>query len=349
MNIPPVVYEKILRPILFQLDPETAHHVAMFWLRFLAKNKPLLNLLTVPPDPSLRKTVFGLNFPSAVGLAAGFDKNALALPAWPAMGFGFIEAGTITAQAQPGNPKPRIFRIPESGALINRMGFNNDGADAVAVRLGKLKATGNWPAVPVGLNIGKTKVTPIEEATADYLYSFEKLFPYADYFVLNVSSPNTPGLRTLQNKAALDELFKAVQRKNKELSGRAPAVLKPVLVKIAPDLEFSQIDEILELVWVYEIQGVIATNTTLDHSGIPKSKWQQGGLSGMPLRQKSTEIVRYIATKSSAPVIASGGIFDADSAKEKMDAGASLVQLYTGFVYKGPALVREVRAAIGER
>jgi len=363
MNIPPVIYEKILRPLLFRLDPETAHHVAMFWLRVLSKNSLLLNQLAVPVDSRLEKKIFGLTFPNAVGLAAGFDKNALALPAWAAMGFGFVEAGTITAQAQPGNPKPRIFRIPESGALINRMGFNNDGADAVASRLGKLNADGRWPAVPVGINIGKTKVTPIEEAAGDYLYSFEKLFSYADYFVLNVSSPNTPGLRTLQNKAALDELFKAVQGKNSELSilngayrhgpdavsqgpGSQPA-LKPVLVKIAPDLEFSQIDEILELVQAYEIQGIIATNTTLDHSGIPKSKWQQGGLSGRPLRQKSTEIVQYIASKTSAPVIASGGIFDADSAKEKIDAGASLVQLYTGFVYRGPALVREVRAAVG--
>jgi dihydroorotate dehydrogenase len=203
--------------------------------------------------------------------------------------------------------------------------------------------------VPIGINIGKTKVTPLEEATGDYLYSFEKLFPFADYFVLNVSSPNTPGLRTLQNKAALDELFKAIQEKNAGLStqGAGASSLKPVLVKIAPDLEFSQIDEILELVGLYKIDGVIATNTTLDHSGIPEAKWQQGGLSGMPLRKKSTEIVRYIASKSSVPVIASGGIFDAGSAREKIDAGASLVQLYTGFVYKGPAIVREVRAAVG--
>lgn len=347
MEIPPVVYEKFLRPLLFRLDPESAHHVALFWLRILSRNSVLLKLLTVQPDPRLEKKVFGLTFPNAVGLAAGFDKNALALPAWAAMGFGFIEAGTVTAQAQTGNPQPRIFRIPECGALINRMGFNNDGADVIAERLSRLKEDGRWPAVPVGLNIGKTKVTPIEEATGDYLYSFGKLFHHADYFVLNVSSPNTPGLRTLQNKAALDELFKAIQEKNRELSGGAPASLKPVLVKIAPDLEFSQIDEILELVGIYEINGVIATNTTLDHSGIPHSKWQQGGLSGMPLRQKSTEIVRYITSKCSVPVIASGGIFGADSAKEKLDAGAAMVQLYTGFVYKGPALVREVRAAIG--
>ena len=343
MNIPPVLYEKILRPLLFKMEPEAAHHFAMLWLRMISGNKLVLNQLAVPACPRPSKKVFGLTFSNPVGLAAGFDKNALALPAWAAMGFGFVEAGTITAQAQPGNPRPRIFRVPENCALINRMGFNNHGADAIAERLGRLKRSGRWPGIPVGLNIGKTKVTPIGEATEDYLYSFEKLFPFADYFVLNVSSPNTPGLRTLQNKEALDGLFKAIRKKNKELTGPEPAELKPVLVKIAPDLEFSQIDEILELVWVYEIQGVIATNTTLDHSGIPESKWQQGGLSGMPLRKKSTEIVRYITQHSKASVIASGGIFDLEGAKEKMDAGASLVQIYTGFVYRGPALVRELR------
>ena len=342
MNIPPIVYQKILRPFLFQLNPEAAHHVAMFWLRLLSQNRFLLNQFAVAPDTGLEKKVFGLTFPNAVGLAAGFDKNALALPAWAAMGFGFIEVGTITAQAQPGNPKPRIFRIPENGALINRMGFNNDGADAVSDRLQGWKSAGLWPTVPVGINIGKTKVTPIEEATSDYLYSFARLFRYADYFVLNVSSPNTPGLRTLQNKEALEELFKAIQAKNQELS-HSP---KPVLVKIAPDLEFAQIDEILELVQAHGIAGIIATNTTLDHSGVPEPKRQQGGLSGMPLRARSTEIVRYITAKSSIPVVASGGVFDAESAREKLDAGAALVQLYTGFVYNGPALVREVRAAL---
>ena len=342
MNIPPIVYQKILRPFLFQLNPEAAHHVAMFWLRLLSQNRFLLNQFAVAPDTGLEKKVFGLTFPNAVGLAAGFDKNALALPAWAAMGFGFIEVGTITAQAQPGNPKPRIFRIPENGALINRMGFNNDGADAVSDRLQGWKSAGLWPTVPVGINIGKTKVTPIEEATSDYLYSFARLFRYADYFVLNVSSPNTPGLRTLQNKEALEELFKAIQAKNQELS-HSP---KPVLVKIAPDREFAQIDEILELVQAHGIAGIIATNTTLDHSGVPEPKRQQGGLSGMPLRARSTEIVRYITAKSSIPVVASGGVFDAESAREKLDAGAALVQLYTGFVYNGPALVREVRAAL---
>jgi dihydroorotate dehydrogenase len=320
----------------------------MFWLRTLSGSRFLLNLLAQPGVPGRERKVFGLTFPNPVGLAAGFDKNAEALPAWAAMGFGFIEAGTVTARAQPGNPRPRIFRIPESGALINRMGFNNDGADAVAGRLARLKQSGRWPAAPVGLNIGKTKATPLEQATGDYLYSFEKLYSLADYFVLNVSSPNTPGLRTLQNKASLDALFKAVQQRNAELSAPNDLhAIKPVLVKIAPDLEFSQIEEILELVGAHHIAGVIATNTTLDHSGIPESKWQQGGLSGRPLRKKSTEIVRFIAERSRTPVIASGGIFDAESAREKMDAGAALVQLYTGFVYRGPALVREVREALG--
>ena len=227
------LYRKLIRPALFSVDPERIHHLAMAGLRGLAA------LPWRPqPDSRLAREVFGIKFPNPIGLAAGFDKNALVLPAWEKLGFGFVEAGTITAHGQPGNPKPRLFRVCEKEAIINRMGFNNDGAEAIAARLSQLKSSGRWPSVPIGLNIGKSKITPIEEASADYIFSFEKLFPYADYFVLNVSSPNTPGLRALQGKEALDELLGAVQKRNRELS--AGASLRPVLLKIAPDLEFPK-------------------------------------------------------------------------------------------------------------
>jgi dihydroorotate dehydrogenase len=335
------LYE-LLRPLFFRLDPETAHHFAMFWLEHLPSF--LLELFAAGADKRLEREVFGLKFPNPVGLAAGFDKNAEALRAWQALGFGFVEAGTITARAQPGNPKPRVFRIPEHEALINRMGFNNDGSEVIARRLGMLKASGRWPSIPIGINIGKSRVTPLEEATADYLFSFEKLFAAGDYFVLNVSSPNTPGLRTLQNRGALEELFKAVQEKN--FAKLAP---KPLLVKIAPDLEFAQIEEILGIVEAHKLAGIVATNTTLDHSGVPESERREGGLSGKPLRQRATEIVRFIASKSRVPIVAAGGIFDADSALEKLDAGASLIQIYTGFIYRGPALVKEICVALSGR
>jgi len=333
------VYDYFLRPLLFRFDPETAHHLAMAGLRLLAK-------LPIRPwhDPRLARTVFGLRFPTPVGLAAGFDKNAVALPAWQALGFGFVEAGTITALPQSGNPKPRIFRLPEIGGLINRMGFNNDGSDAVAARLEALKDSGLWPTIPVGINLGKSKITPLEEATGDYLRSFERLFALGDYFVLNVSSPNTPGLRSLQGKQELDQLLGAVQAAN-----RVKPQPKPLLLKIAPDLEFAQIEEILELVTAHRLAGVIATNTTLDHSPVPAGRDETGGLSGRPLRARSAEIVRFITRRTELPVIAVGGIFDADAALEKLDAGAALVQLYTGFIYRGPALVREICNALVDR
>jgi len=296
------------------------------------------------PDPRLARTLFGLRFPSPVGLAAGFDKNAVALPAWEKLGFGFIEAGTITASAQPGNPRPRIFRCPAQSAIINRMGFNNDGAPAVAARLAQLRDSGRWPAIPVGLNIGKTKVTPIEQAAADYLSSFEQLFPFADYFVLNVSSPNTPGLRALQDAAALDQLLRVIQQRNRELS--PASALRPVLVKIAPDLDWPQIEEIIALVEQRALAGIVATNTTLDHSAIPAPLRQEGGLSGLPLRARSTEIIRFIAKRTRRPIIAVGGIHDAASAMEKLDAGAALLQLYTGFIYEGPSLIRQIHSAL---
>jgi dihydroorotate dehydrogenase len=297
-----------------------------------------------PSDPSRAREVFGIRFPNPVGLAAGFDKNARVLPAWEKLGFGFVEAGTITAAGQPGNPRPRIFRLPAQQALINRLGFNNDGAEAVAARLALLKASNRWPCIPIGLNIGKTKVTPLEEAAGDYLFSFEKLFPFADYFVLNVSSPNTPGLRALQDAAALDQLLGAIQQRNRELS--ATPRLRPVLLKIAPDLEFPQIEEIIALLLRHGLAGIVATNTTLDHSSIPEALRREGGLSGAPLRARSTEIVRFIAGLTDLPIIAVGGIHDAASAMEKFNAGAALVQIYTGFIYEGPALIRQIASAL---
>jgi len=350
MNISRTLYRNLIRPAFFQMDPEKVHEFAMLWLRILAANPSLVNLIARPNDPRLERTVFGLKFPNPVGLAAGFDKNAVALLAWEALGFGFVEAGTITAHGQPGNPKPRIFRLPEMEAVINRMGFNNEGAAAVAERLSRVKESGRWPRIPVAMNIGKTKVTPLEEATGDYLTSFERLYPFGDYFVLNVSSPNTPGLRTLQNKDSLGELFKAIQEKNRQISTTAGSQsLKPVLVKIAPDLEFEGIEEILTLISEHQIAGIIATNTTLDHSSVPQGKDQQGGLSGNPVRKRSTEIVRFIASKTSVPIIAVGGIDDADSAKEKLDAGASLIQVYTGFIYQGPSLAKDICDGLLER
>lgn len=334
-----LLYKSVARPLMFRLNPESAHELAMFGLRVLPA--PLLRLLGSGSANGSPVELFGLKFPNPIGLAAGFDKNAVALPAWEALGFGFIEAGTITAHGQPGNPKPRIFRFPDLEALVNRMGFNNDGSEAVAARLEALKRSGRWPGIPVGINIGKTKLTPLEQATEDYVHSFGKLFPYADYFALNVSSPNTPGLRTLQNKESLGELFAAIQRRNAELSGTGRR--KPVLVKIAPDLEFGQIEDVLGLIGEHGIDGIIATNTTLDHSCVEAARRREGGLSGRPLRNRSTDIVRFIAGRSRVPIIGVGGIYDADSALEKFDAGASLVQLYTGFVYEGPSLIAAIQ------
>ena len=321
--------------MLFLADAEAIHHLAM---DALAVGGPVLQKFSPKSDPRLERTVFGLRFPNPVGLAAGFDKNGVALPAWEGLGFGFAEIGTITGRAQPGNPKPRIFRIPEAQALINRLGFNNDGCDVVASRMQRLRQSGRWPSIPVGINLGKSKVTPLDEATADYLLSFERLQHFGDYFVLNVSSPNTPGLRSLQDRPALDELMGHIQRRN--------AMSKPVLVKIAPDLDWEAIEEILGLVEEHKLAGVIATNTTIDHSSVPEKRRTQGGLSGAPVRQRSTEIVKFITDRSNIPVIAVGGIMNADAALEKFDAGAVLVQLYTGYIYQGPALIGDICRAL---
>ena len=328
-------YELFVRPLLFSLDAETAHHLTIALLQRASHFGPALRVLrSLQPSPK-PKTLFGLNFPNPIGLAAGLDKNGVALPAWAALGFGFIEIGTVTAKAQPGNPKPRIFRLPEQQALINRLGFNNDGADAIAQRLAALRESGRWPAVPVGINIGKSRATPLEQATDDYLYSFRLLRDFADYITLNISSPNTPGLRELQEPEKLSELLFAIGKE----AGTDP---KPLVVKISPDLSGTELKAILAVCEENGVSGIIATNTTLNHSSIAPQLDQAGGLSGAPLRDKSTALVREIHARSTFPVIASGGIFDAESAREKFQAGAPLIQLYTGLVYRGPQLLREI-------
>jgi dihydroorotate dehydrogenase len=332
-------YERFVRPLLFSLDPETAHHFTLALLRGASHVDLALNALKRFSPPPKPRTLFGLAFPNPIGLAAGFDKNGVALPAWEALGFGFIEVGTVTAKPQFGNPKPRIFRYPEQNALINRLGFNNDGADVVAERLRNLREKGRWPSVPVGINIGKSKITPLEDAAADYCYSFQRLHPFADYIALNISSPNTPGLRSLQARESLSILLREVRRENQ-------GVQKPILVKIAPELQTDELESVIAICEENQVAGIIATNTTLDHSAIPSGKDQEGGLSGAPLREKSTDLVRAIAARSTIPVISCGGIFDHASAREKREAGAQLLQIYTGYVYRGPGLLREIAQAL---
>jgi len=314
------------------LPAEAAHNLAILGLRM---TPPSLLRAAFGATPQKPTKLFGLTFPNPVGLAAGMDKDASALRAWEALGFGFVEAGTITALAQPGNPKPRCFRYPSQQALINRMGFNNSGASVAAVRLARQKASGRWPRVPVGINIGKSKLTPNEQAASDYATSYKLLLPFGDYFVINVSSPNTPNLRALQDRDSLAEIIRTLKRINN---------IKPLLVKIAPDLTNEAVRDIAALAESEHLAGLIATNTTLDHSSVPKDSDQQGGLSGTPLRRRSTEVLRIMRSATDLPIIASGGIMDAASAHEKLEAGASLIQLYTGFVYHGPELIRDIVA-----
>src|SRR5215471_2359828 len=276
-------YELFVRPLLFSLDAETAHHLTIELLQKASHFEPALRVLRPFQPSSKRKTLFGLDFPNPIGLAAGLDKNGVALPAWAALGFGFIEIGTVTAKPQPGNPKPRIFRLPEQQALINRLGFNNDGADAIAHRLRALRKSGRWPSVPVGINIGKSRVTPLEQATGDYLHSFRRLRDFADYVTLNISSPNTPGLRELQEPKKLSELLCAI-------SNEARTAPKPLVVKISPDLSDAELKAVLAVCEENGVSGIIATNTTLDHSSVAPERDKEGGLSGAPLRDKSTTL-----------------------------------------------------------
>jgi dihydroorotate dehydrogenase len=327
------IYERFVRPLLFRIDPETAHHLAIRCLELSSRTPWIWRSVPTKAERNISKDLFGLHFPNPVGLAAGFDKNAVALPAWAGLGFGFAEVGTITSLPQDGNPKPRIFRIPENQALINRLGFNNEGAERVALRLEALKRSGRWPKIPVGINLGKSKIIPLEVAAEDYCRAFRSLSHLGDYFVLNVSSPNTPGLRRLQERGAIQELFSVVQL---EANG------KPVLVKIAPDLDWQQVEDVLDMAESHGLAGVIATNTTIDHTAIPERFRTEGGLSGLPLQRRAMEVLEFVKQRSKVPLISVGGIMSADEALRRLDAGADLVQIYTGFIYRGPGLIREI-------
>lgn len=333
---------KLVKPLFFSMNPELAHHQVTGGLRKFTKvwgAKSLLKSIYTVEDKRLEREVFGLKFKNPVGLAAGFDKNAEYIEEMAGLGFGFIEIGTVTPRPQPGNDKPRMFRLVADEALINRMGFNNQGADVAAGRLQKLA---DRKDLIIGGNIGKNKVTPNEDAVNDYVYCFNALFAYVDYFVVNVSSPNTPGLRDLQEKEPLKHILNTLQQLNVE----KPAP-KPILLKIAPDLTNSQLDDIVEIVTETKIAGVIATNTTIAREGLQSPANvvnEMGGVSGRPLTKRSTEVIRYLAEKSNHtfPIIGVGGIHSAEDAIEKLEAGASLVQLYTGFIYEGPALVSKI-------
>ncbi len=337
---------KLIRSFLFLFDPEKVHYATMKMIRITLKlpgMKSLWRKLYRVDSPALKRELFGLTFDNPVGLAAGFDKNASMYNDLAYCGFGFIEIGTVTPVGQDGNPKPRLFRLKEDNAIINRMGFNNAGVDAAVEQLKQRKTD-----LIIGGNIGKNKVTPNEEATSDYVKSFEKLFPYVDYFVVNVSSPNTPNLRSLQEKEPLTELLRTLQNLNDKKEKR-----KPILLKIAPDLTNEQLDDIVEIVDDVKLDGVIATNTTISREGLKTSTDRveeigAGGLSGKPVKNRSTEVIRYLATKSnkSFPIIGVGGIHSAEDALEKLDAGADLLQVYTGFIYEGPRLLKQINQAI---
>ena len=349
------LYRNALRPLLFRQPAEAIHHRTLNPLARASRFDFALNAMqSFLGAPELPVMQFGLRFPNPVGLAAGMDKNAEALPAWAAMGFGFTELGAATWHAQPGNPSPRVFRAISENAIVNRMGFNNLGAEVIAEKLANWRALGRWPKHPVGMNLGKSKITPLEKAPEDYANSFRALRPHLDFFVVNVSSPNTPNLRQLQDKSALNDIFAALQEINR--SSDASATPKPILVKVAPDLTFEALDEILELIGPRQIAGIVATNTTISRPSSNVAKVQKvyaeaGGLSGVPVRARSTEMVRHLyrQTRGAFPIIGVGGIFNAADAWEKIAAGASLIQVYTGLVYEGPTLVREIVSGLHER
>jgi dihydroorotate dehydrogenase len=337
------MYKLFIRPILFQFDPEKVHYFTFSLIRFLNKIgfSAIFKALYEVKDKRLEREVFGLKFKNPVGLAAGFDKDAKLYKELSNLGFGFVEIGTLTPKGQEGNPKKRLFRLKEDSAIINRMGFNNGGVLEAVERLKKNNG------VLIGGNIGKNKVTPNEEAVNDYTICFEALFPHVDYFVVNVSSPNTPNLRELQDKKPLTELLQTLQDLNTTKS-----VQKPILLKIAPDLTDDQLLDIIDIVKDTKIAGVIATNTTISREGLQSAnKKEMGGLSGKPLTKRSTEVIRFLSEKSNKafPIIGVGGIHSADDALEKLEAGASLVQLYTGFIYEGPQLIKDINKKILEK
>ncbi|MBL7923599.1 MAG: quinone-dependent dihydroorotate dehydrogenase [Bacteroidia bacterium] len=333
------MYKNLVRPLLFLLQPETAHHLVFNFLQIAFKVPGihwLVSKLHRVNMPGLSREIMGIRFPNPIGLAAGFDKDAKLFKELSAFGFGFIEVGTVTPLPQPGNDKPRMFRLPADQALINRMGFNNEGVQALKQRL-----KNRPPGLIVGGNIGKNKVTDNEDAARDYTICFTEMFPYVDYFVVNVSSPNTPGLRALQEKEPLTRLLTGLMELNRA------GTPKPVLLKIAPDLSSGQLDEIIEIVTSTGLQGIIATNTTVSRSHLNSEGAvvnEAGGLSGKPVKDRSTEVIRYLREKAGKDmvIIGVGGVFTAKDAKEKLDAGADLIQVYTGFIYEGPGMIRQI-------
>lgn len=335
------MYKLFIRPLLFLFDPEKVHHFTFGAIRFLNKipfSKLILKKIYAIENPKLERQIFGLTFKNPIGLAAGFDKDAKLYNELSNFGFGFIEIGTLTPKPQDGNPKKRLFRLKADNAIINRMGFNNGGVLAAVERLKKNKG------VLIGGNIGKNKHTPNEAAVNDYLLCFRELFAYVDYFTVNVSSPNTPNLRELQDKAPLTDLLNALMYENNKYPKP-----KPILLKIAPDLTENQLLDIIDIVKTTNIHGVIATNTTISRDGLQsENKNEAGGLSGKPLTKRSTEVIRFLAERSnhSFPIIGVGGIHSAEDALEKLNAGATLVQLYTGFIYEGPQLVKKINKAL---
>jgi len=335
---------RFIKPVFFQFDPENVHHFVTEKLKWFNDHFPFgESILRSSFDVNIKgleREVFGIKFRNPVGLAAGFDKNGEYIDSLSSLGFGFIEVGTVTPLPQPGNDKPRMFRLTEDSAIINRMGFNNKGVDTLAERL-RLQRVKN-PGIVIGGNIGKNKNTPNEEAVSDYLKCFDRLYEVVDYFVVNVSSPNTPGLRALQEKGPLKEILNTLQAKN-----NSNKIFRPILLKIAPDLTNEQLDDIVEIVEDTKIAGVIATNTTIDRSGLRTAAHiakETGGLSGKPLTERSTEVIRYLSERSnkSFPIIGVGGIHSPEDAQAKLDAGASLIQLYTGFIYEGPGLIKRI-------
>ncbi|KAB2878560.1 quinone-dependent dihydroorotate dehydrogenase [bacterium] len=347
------MYKKLIRPLLFQFDSESVHD---FILNRLDHNGAFLSYFKKSfqvNDPILNQSIFNRHFPNPIGLAAGFDKYAKAIPAWNYLGFGFAEIGTVTGQEQSGNERPRLFRLKKDQALINRFGFNNAGALKTSTALELWKIKNLLHAIPLGINIGKTKVVELEKAKEDYLLSFETLWTYGDYFVVNVSSPNTPNLRELQDKSFLTDIIQILTESNSRLSKISGQLPKPILVKIAPDLNLSQIDDVLQVIESTKISGIVATNTTIERNNLrsdPHLSKEAGGLSGKPLKKRSTEIVRHIyaSTQGKILIIGVGGIFTGDDAFEKIKAGASLLQIYTGFIYEGPMVCKKINKRLIE-
>ncbi len=358
-----MIYRRAIRPLFFGVagrDVESIHERVLGGLAWTSRSAALtravalaVNLAAGEQPRGMEREIFGLRFPNPIGLAAGFDKNAVAIPALAALGFGFVEVGTVTRHAQPGNPRPRLFRLISDAALINRTGFNNEGAEAVARRLARQRPRG----VPVGISLGKSKITPLDEAVADYLGSLDLLYPHGDYFAVNISSPNTPGLRALQERERLDALVAAlVGRLRERAAQEGRAAPKPLLVKVAPDLEDSALDDVVEVCLDRGVSGLIAVNTTIARDAL--SAWvprtlaeQTGGLSGRPLHMRAVEVTRRLHQRAGdrLPLIGCGGVFAADDARRLFDAGASLIQLYTSFIYEGPTIARRLNRALASR